>query len=245
MMRNRHKRKVSHVVLVTSDATDVGAKQFRIGSGSLWTIVVALCIVIGAMLGYIAYEERIWQAVDTRNDEQLAQIRRLEEANALLEEDKLNLATEIAGLNETVQILSETVSQKTKSESELQSQLEQQSLPTKFPLSGSASMEEAEDDGRPICIFTASVGISVVAAANGTVTGLADDAEYGHSIRVDHGNGYVTIYRNGGEPRVKLGDTVVGGNALFQIEEGHEKFGYQMMQDGEYVDPVQKLSISG
>lgn len=245
MMRDKHKRKVSHVVLVTSDATDVGVKHFRIGSGSLWVIVMVLCMVIGAMLGYIAYEDRIWQAVDARSDEQLAQIKRLEEANALLEEDKLDLATEIAGLNETVQILSETVSQKTRSESELQEQLDQQSRPTKLPLSGSASMEESEEDDKAICIFTASVGISVVAAASGTVTGVGDDAAYGHNIRVDHGNGYVTIYRNGGEPQVKVGDMVAGGNSLFQIEEGHEKFGYQMMLDGEYIDPVEILAIRG
>jgi biotin carboxyl carrier protein len=174
----------------------------------------------------------------------LTAIRTLEEDKAQLEEDKLSLETEIAGLNETVQILSETVSQKTKSESDLMEQLESQSLPTEFPLNGSASMEEGTDDN-PICIFTASEGTTVVAAASGTVTGINDDVEYGHNIWVDHGNGYVTIYRNAGEPQVKLGDSVVNGTALFVIEAGNEKLGYQMMKDGEYINPMEMLSISG
>lgn len=244
MLRDRHKHRISHVVLVTSNATDAGVKQFRIGSKSLWVLVVVLCIVIGAMLGYLLYEEKIWQAVSGRSEEQLAQIQRLEEAKASLEADKLSLETEIAGLNETVQILSETVSQKTRSESELLAQLEQQSLPTEFPLSGSASMEEVLDEN-PICIFTASTGIMVVATARGTVTAVMDDGEYGHNVQIDHGNGYVTIYRNGGAPQVKIGDSVVGGTALFVIEEGHEKVGYQMMKDGEYISPMKMLDISG
>lgn len=244
MLRDKHKHRISHVVLVTSNATDAGVKQFRIRSKSLWVLVVALCIVIGAMLGYIVYEEKIWQAVSNRSDEQLAQIQHLEEEKAAMEADKLSLETEIAELKETVQILSDTVSQKSKSENELRSQLEKESLPTGFPLNGSASMEELTDD-KPICIFTASTGIMVVSTARGTVTGVSDDGEYGHSIQVDHGNGYVTIYKNGGEPQVKLGDLVMGGTALFVIGEGHEKVGYQMMKDGAYISPMEMLDISG
>ncbi|MCM1100809.1 MAG: M23 family metallopeptidase [Acetatifactor muris] len=244
MLRDKHKRKIKHVVLVTSNATDAGIRQFHIGSGGLWVIVVALCIIIGALLGYIAYEERIWQAVMDRSDVQQEKIRELEEANALLTTENLSLGTEIDGLNETVQILSETVSLKTQSESELMEKLEQQSMPVRLPLNGSAAMEES-DEGQPICVFTASVGVTVVAAANGTVTAVNDDVEYGHNVWIDHGNGYVTIYRNGGEPQVKLGESVVGGTTLFVIEKDHGKLGYHMMKDGEYISPTEMLDISG
>lgn len=244
MQRDKHKRRISHVVLVTSDATDGKVKQFRVNSRAMWLVLIVLCFALGAVLGYAIYEAQIWQAVDRRSDEQLNRIRALEAENEQLKTDKLDLETEISGLNETVQILSETVSQKTKREEELLEQVEKQSMPTEFPLNGSASMEESLE-GDPVCIFTASLGTMVVATANGTVTGVNDDVEYGHNIWIDHGNGYVTIYRNAGEPQVKLGDSVVGGTALFVIEEGKEKLGYQMMKDGEYIDPMDMLSISG
>ncbi len=245
LKRDKHKRKINHVVIVTSDAVDSRVKQFRVRPHAMRLIILILCLIIGAMLGYLLYEEQIWQAVDVRNEEQLTAIQRLEEQAARLEEEKQALETEIAGLNENIAILSETVNQKTKSETELTEQLEKQSLPTEFPLNGSASMEEGESDGNPICVFTAAEGTIVVSTARGTVTAINDDLEYGHNVWVDHGNGYVTIYRNGGEASVKLGDPVVNGTPLFVIEEEHEKLGYQMMKDGAYISPMEMLAISG
>ena len=97
----------------------------------------------------------------------------------------------------------------------------------------------------PICVFTASQGTTVVATASGTVTAVNDDAEYGHNVWVDHGNGYVTIYRNQGDPSVKQGDSVVQGTTLFLIGESNTRLGYQMMKDGSYINPMDMLAISG
>ena len=244
MLRDKHKRKISHVVLVTSDAADSGVKQFRISSRTLWILIGILCVLIGILLGYIAYEESIWEAVDKRSEIQQKQITELQTENANLKEEKLSLETELVSLNETVQILSDTVNQKTKSVEELEAQLDKLCTPTEFPLNGSAAMEEVTDPD-PICVFTVSPGTMVVATANGTVTGVNDDVEYGHNVWIDHGNGYVTIYRNAGDPLVSLGDSVIVGTALFEIERGHEKLGYQMMKDGVYIDPTKMLAISG
>lgn len=243
MLRDNHKRKKSHVVLVTSDSTEPGVKQFKIKAQTLWGLIVVLCVFIGILLGYIAYEERIWAAVDARSDSQLSQIYDLQTENEQLKIEKLDLETQITGLNETVQILSDTVNQKTKNEEELQALLDKQSMPTEFPLDGSASMEEMED--KLLCVFNASIGTMVVATANGTVTGVNDDVEFGHNVWIDHGNGYVTIYRNASEAQVNLGDSVIAGTALFVIDKNHEKLGYQMMKDGNYINPMDMLAING
>lgn len=245
MQRRKHKRKIDHVVIVTSNAVDANVKQFRIKSAGRRVLITVLCLVIGGLLGYLFFEKSIWQAVDARNEEQLANIRQLQEKAAALENEKLALEAEIAGLNENIQILSDTVNQKMKNEAELAAQIAKLSMPTEFPLSGSATMEEGEAEGHPICIFTASEGITVVATAKGTVTAVNDDVEYGHNVWVDHGNGYVTIYRNGGEASVKQGDSVVNGTPLFTIGASHEKLGYQMMLDGVYISPMDMLAISG
>lgn len=239
------KAKVNHFVFVTTGEEDEELNRYQVRPWLLWLIIVLLCIVLGATLGYISYEESIWQAVDARSDEQVATIKTLEEKNTLLEQEKLALETEIVGLKETVQILSETVSQKTQIESDLKAQIEKQSIPSEFPLNGSASMKETTEDDVPICVFDASIGSAVVATASGTVIGVKDDAKYVHSIWVDHGNGYVTIYRNAAEPRVQIGDEVVSGTALYIIEERKEDMGYQMMKDDVYISPMEMMSING
>jgi len=245
VFEGKPKPKVNHFVFVTTDDEDAEVNRYQVRPWLLWLVIIVLILLIGSMLGYISHEEKIWRAVDARSDEQVATIKSLEESNAILEQEKLALETEIVGLNETVQILSETVSQKTQSEKELREQIEKQSLPTEFPLNGSATMDEKTIDDAPICVFDASIGSAVVATASGKVTAVKDDAEYVHSIWVDHGNGYITIYRNAGEPRVQVGDSVVCGTALYIIEERKEEMGYQMMLDNQYINPMDLLSING
>ena len=244
MQRKKHKRKMNHVVIVTSDAVDANVKQFRIRPWVLQLIILLLCVIIGVLIGVLVYEGQIWEAVSRSNTEKQETILALQEECQTLVDEKKALESQIAELNEEIQILSNTVNEKVQTENELKAQLEQQSLPTDFPLNGSASMEEITS-GDPMCVFTASVGITVVATANGTVTAVNDDGEYGHNVWVDHGNGYVTVYRNQGDPTVKEGDSVVQGTTLFMIGEDNTKLGYQMLKDGVYISPMDMLAING
>ena len=244
MQRKKHKRKMNHVVIVTSDAVDANVKQFRIRPWVLQIIILLLCVIIGVLIGVLVYEGQIWEAVSRSNTEKQETILALQEECQTLVDEKKALESQITELKEEIQILSNTVNEKVQTENELKAQLEQQSMPTDFPLNGSASMEEITS-GDPMCVFTASVGITVVATANGTVTAVNDDGEYGHNVWVDHGNGYVTVYRNQGDPTVKEGDSVVQGTTLFMIGEDNTKLGYQMLKDGVYISPMDMLAING
>ena len=245
MRRNKHKRKNSHVVIVTSNAADARMKQFHIRPWLLQTIIVVLCIVIGVLIGYFSYEKDIWAAEYEMTAKLNETISDLEREKAELEGQITALNTEIDNLNENVQILSETVNRQRQTEQELAEELEKQVLPTGFPLSsGKATMEEVTE-GTPICIITAQAGAMVVAAAKGTVTVVNEDPDYGYNIWVDHGNGYTTIYKNNGDVKVKQGETVVQGATLMLITEEDSKLGYQMTKDGEYVNPMDMLDISG
>lgn len=246
MKRKGHKRKSNHVVIVTSDATDGKMRQFRVRPWILQTVIVLQCIIIGALIGFFLYEKDAWAGNLQQNQQESETIAALEQENARLEGQVAGLNGEIEDLNEKIRILSDTVTQKAQTESELSEQLEKQTIPTEFPLTGKTTMEEAvEGNGNPICIFTASKGAMVVATANGSVIVVNEDPEYGSNIWVDHGNGYTTIYRAAGDAKVRQGETVTQGATLFVITGDDGKLGYQVMKDGVYVNPMEVLTISG
>lgn len=237
----KHKRRLNHVLILTSDAADANVKQFRVRAWVVEVAVLVLAVLVGGLIGYFFYEGRLWESASRRSKEQVVA---LQEENKTLAEQNSQLESQVTEQAEEIQILSDTVNQKVQSENELTATLEKQSLPTEFPLTGSASMEEVTE-GDPMCIFHASVGTTVVAAASGSVIAVNDDETYGHSVWVDHGNGYITIYRNKGDVMVSVGDSVVRGTTLYVIGEDNADLGYQMQLDGEYINPMDMLAISG
>ena len=171
-----------------------------------------------------------------------------------LQEENSKLSGENQLLTEKVNILSETVNQKVDAEKEQ----EEKNMPTGFPMSEASDMEETTeslqiDDAevtRPLIIFKAGEGTSVVASGAGTVSMSDTDAAYGYQVWIDHGNGYVSIYRSGTEPKVKSGDELTRGALLFEMstdedDENVSRMGYQIQKDGEYIEPTQVLGING
>lgn len=249
MQFRNHKRKKNTVLLVASDAPDSDLKQLKLKPKLLWTIIIILSIMFGAMVGFFLYESKIWQAALDANKEKNAQIEVLQSEKTALEQELITQKTtyddRVTQLEEEVKLLSNSLQEKVKSEEELASQLEKQITPTEFPLSGMASMEDREEDGELISIFHGSEGSNVVATAGGAVEAVNIDVEYGNNVWINHGNGYITIYRNAGEPKVKVGDDVVAGTTLFEVGPDNQKLGYQIMYNGEYIDPLEMLSING
>ena len=252
MKRVRHKRKNNQVLIVASDAVDASVKQYKIRPHLLRGVTLVLCVLIGALIGYFIFEKDIWAERLKDEASQREAVKAIEQEKAELEnritelnEEVAGLNNKIAGLNEQIMILSTTVAQKTQSENELRQMIEKQSLPTEFPLTGRTTGMEEVTEGDPICIFTVVEGAMVVAAAKGTVIVVNDDPEYGHNVWVDHGNGYVTVYKNKGKVRVKQGETVSHGTTIFLIEADNNQLGYQMMKDGSYINPLEMLAIDG
>ena len=67
----------------------------------------------------------------------------------------------------------------------------------------------------------------------------------GYKIVIDHGNGYVTIYYNKGEPTVNVGDNIRQGATLYIVEAINTELIYQIAVDGVYVNPLEVMQISG
>lgn len=162
-------------------------------------------------------------------------------------EERDLLADENEELKEKVSILSDTVNSKVKQEEEREAEMAKVYIPTGFPLQGTAAYNEEKTtlDGQPIAEFEAGQGTSVIATAQGTVSSIAGDASAGYIVMVDHGNGYFSVYRNGSKPKVEVGEEVNTSTKIFVIESGSETLGYQIIQENEYIDPLNLMEIYG
>lgn len=152
-----------------------------------------------------------------------------------------------AELQEKVTILSDTVKDKVQKEEEREAQQLRSCMPSGFPLKGTASYSESENelDGQPIAYFQVAPGTGVVATANGKVSSIAGNSGSGYIIMVDHGNGYYSVYRNGSKPKVDEGDEVTRATELFVIEIGHGQLGYQIIENNQYINPLEFMETYG
>lgn len=165
------------------------------------------------------------------------------ELNNLTDENEA-LTVENSTLTNKVAVLSEAVSKKAEAEDVLSQETIENALPKGFPLSGSATMTQAQE-GEPMLIFSASSGINVVTTGTGIVEVVDADETYGTKIVIDHGNGYRSVYRNGGAALVKQGESLGKGYILFSIGKDNEELGYQITLNEEYIDPMTMIEING
>ena len=81
-----------------------------------------------------------------------------------------------------------------------------------------------------------------LAVADGVVTFAGDRAGYGHTIEVDHGNGYVTRYAHNSRLTRRVGDLVRAGGEIAKAGSTGRSTGVhvhlEVWRDGAYVDPA-------
>lgn len=219
-------------------------------------LVVLFCLVF--LPGITIYDmiHRLQEDVSAKQ----AQIEELTTTNQAL-------VVENEELQASVQVLSSTVNL----QAERQEEAAKLSIPSEFPVNGKVSMLEvtqAQIDAKqqeaanaeegqeveqlasdePIMIFTVTdinSGSSVIAAGSGTVTAVEEDPLYGKVVEIDHGNGYVSYYRNAGAAKVAVGDNVTRGTVLFVVGANNIMIGFQITLDGQYIDPAIVVDIAG
>ena len=90
--------------------------------------------------------------------------------------------------------------------------------------------------------YAANRGDPVLAVADGVVTFAGDRAGYGHTIEVDHGNGYVTRYAHNSRLTRRVGDLVRAGGEIARAGSTGRSTGVhvhlEVWRDGAYVDPA-------
>ncbi len=248
MEPNKQKHKKNHVFIVTSDAADAKVNQFQVRPWLLWLMVVTICVVIGAGFGYLLYQDQMKEAADKRIDEYKKVAENLEaqlnDQKAKMEEEAKAFEQQIQGLEQEKEILSTTVQLSKAELEELTSRIEELYHPCLLPLTGAATIEEIADED-PKCIFHAGEGALVVTTASGTVTEIIQIPEEGYKVTIDHGNGYMSIYKNTEEPKVKQGEDVMQGATIFVVDRTSLKLEYQILKDGVLMNPMDIMEIDG
>ncbi len=97
--------------------------------------------------------------------------------------------------------------------------------------------------------IASEMGTRVMAASAGTVQSVETDDLLGTVVKIDHGNGIVSVYANlAATPTVSAGDSVTAGSVIGSVgdtalsetgEVSHLHF--EMTKDGETVDPTDYL----
>jgi murein DD-endopeptidase MepM/ murein hydrolase activator NlpD len=230
----------------------LSAIQTQVLAFSLFSVLVAaICYVTFVTIRYhdISSENTsLRTSLDNLTAEMSSQVSDLSTTNASLksENDELKKANED---------LSKAVLTYASQKDAEDAQAAEAALPKGFPLSSQSTYELRKDDpssestdnadkGNQILLFKVSKGTKVLASGDGVISTITADSKYSHSLTVDHGNGYQSIYRCSGDVLFKEGSTVSRGDAL--ILTGKDTFlGYQILYNDEFINPEDMLEISG
>lgn len=253
MKPKKQKRKAKYTVMVISDIAEGKTKQFKLSSLLIPGILGAFIVLFSVLaVFYFANSFMLTNSFSKAGNYE-RQIEELTEQNK-----QLKITNE--EIVEKNSILSDTIVQKVEVEEAQEAQEAQKYVPNGIPVSRALSITEVGTDqteevmtedatqiqGQVTLVeFLVKSASEVMATANGTILYVGDDDEYTKVIKIDHGNGYISIYRYANNARVSEGDEVLKGDILFELNASNEKLGYQILYNEEYVDPMELMEIYG
>lgn len=236
-MEQQSKRRNRYALLLVTEKNDGTMKQHTISSAFVEAAIAVLFVIVVVVVCKFVYDGITLKDAKQEIVNQIILINNLTDENEALSVENMTLSNKVT-------VLSEAVSMKVATEDAISQEMIENAMPKGFPLSGSATMKE-EKEGDPMVVFSAAQGVNVVTSGTGMVVSVSVDEEYGNRIIIDHGNGYQSIYRNGGTALVKNGEELGKGYILFSIGEENQELGYQIMKDDEYIDPMLMVDING
>ena len=251
------KTRKSYTVMIISDSARNQRKEFHINAGLAGTVMLGSFLLLVGVVCYVVYSVITLSDSLERFRLQADQIVKLQEEIEQLEAESEGLKAEKEEMAEQINNLNDTVDQHAQVQQALAAEEEEAHIPRGFPLSGTAQLkteetaDDDEDEGmrahedRKEVIFAASEGINVIASGTGTVLSVDVDVDYGNVVSIDHGNGYISIYRNNGTPVVKAGNEITRGAILYVVGEDNAELGYSISKDDTYIEPMEMIEING
>lgn len=111
------------------------------------------------------------------------------------------------------------------------------------PLRGSITRNfDAPESSYDVAIMSIDGDDSVMAVENGTVIATERQAEDNNSVTIQHGGGYISVYKHLGEVLVRKGQAVQSGTVIGRLstpekEVQSTELEFELWRDGTAVDP--------
>lgn len=237
-------RKYNYTLMLFTDSREGNVRQLQIDSVVVEVVAALLVIIMIALAAVCVGRGEALAALREMSAGQAQRIQTLEQENGELITKVQELTVKEKELTQKVVVLSDTINRKVDEEEAEAAREAKACMPIGFPMTSSAVVEQVETE-EPMVKLTGTEPGNVVAAGAGVVESVTTDSRYLHCVRIDHGNGYISIYRNDGDVMVKEGVEIVRGSILYVIGEDNTELGYQILYEKEYVDPMELLNING
>ena len=147
-MEQQSKRKNKYALLLVTQKDEGTMKQYSISPALVEVLAAILFLLVVGVICKFVYDSITLKDARKEIVDQIVTINNLTDENEAL-------TVENATLTSKITVLSETVSKKAATEDAISQETVENALPKGFPLSGSATMKEAEE-GDPMLIFSAS-----------------------------------------------------------------------------------------
>ncbi len=253
--KHRHKR--HYTFMIISGDSDGSTKSLHLNHFKTQALAYSAFVIALVIICYVIYSAITIHNLRSIDSSQQAQIENLINESSTLEASNDELQTK-------VQQLSAALNQRLEDEAVSAEEAENMAVPSGFPLTGTApNPEHAMDDpnettvtkiteenegtltGNPLLLFESSAGNTVIATGSGKVLTVTTDVKFGNIVTIDHGNGYISIYRNSGDPLVAEGTEIEKGAVIYAITDKNTTLGYQIQKDEKYLDPEELIEING
>ena len=217
-------------------------------------LVVAFVAMI-AIVGTVTFNR-----YESRKEAELAKAEKAEEKQEIEEEVQITNTEEVKAEieDETEEVPEKEPEEKPVKKAETMSFSKEETLI--WPVDGNVILNYSMDQTvyfatldqykyNPALVIAGETGEPILAAADGKVTALGNDARLGNTLTVDLGNGYQTIYGQLQEIRVQEGQMLNQGDVIGYIEdptkyytvEGPNLY-FQLLRDGKPENPLEYMA---
>ncbi len=251
MKRKGHNHKESFSILLISN-TGQSSKQFHISqftSRLLVSVLILMVVAIGVM-GWMLWQKPFGNGIGQNNLR--TQVDSQEQMIQQLETEKESLNNELASLKQENEALRQSVEtaglEDTGKESVEEAEADTDNgIPRRYPTSGTSGKLSSYSEEQPYLAISTHTEGSIVATGDGTITTVSSDDTYPVIVEVEHDKGYQTRYmcRQEADVQATEGAQVEAGDTLFTITIDDSELDYQILFEGEPIDPLTVIEAKG